>query len=805
MKEFGNSASSSIEYYLHQHRLLQESTGLLSRAPMWEPRTFEVPIGGHAAGHPFMLTALPDVADAQGRPCSLIVGQAEGDTDSYYAWLRPKDQLTEFSEPTKLHKRSDGLYELNCNGMKMVGDKFLYNHQSRAVADYAAALAQHAEEDANTTSREVVAFATGTGKSYIVGHAIKAMGQEGVVVVPEDLGKQILKELKEVMPETDIRAGSDFPTARPPKDFKGIVVLEEGQELDRFMGYESHPGWLCSGAPKFIAIDEAHELTMRFKPDAPAPGRYKLERLAKHNHIMAVTATPNEELFEAMGIAHRAPASVMTMYDATHRLRDRAFRPLSLEMRQVGAPRSVHDLSAQERERINLENEPAMRFEALAGYFGRDEYAGPDYYINPSMDAWEQRTDSAGRFEPASKHFSKAKINNDTIDSSMAGLVSVSPKSGSDAEQKGTAIIRSMKANLVRSCAHKHIAFSVRPSLMKNLAQDLQDIHDRQYADMEALRKEVWLRRAQSSIAEYIREYRREFGLTNTLEAFLSTHELGILAIRGENLAKSVKNQADYRAAIRSIVPDDFRSVLPGALFDELIKSETDIDLSAEARSAAATSMRSAALQQVAVAELHISKQQARSLALSGKIEAELAAHSIDFSNLDTDQPQYYALALVHERGKEVIYNGHTRTTLTADDLMQLVGEGKVMHVADTTHKFVTGFSDKDVMATTRIIENLGDYTVRATQILGRPIRDKNGIASLHEIVGPCVNLAGKLGIDRHFSCYDVISENFLERSRQYERNFVHQGRELWAPSTAHTATVTAGAPGVAHDHGAGR
>ncbi len=791
MENNGATYSAQIGNYLDLHMLMQVTDRALSTAvdTLWQSYDLaqthlKIPDGVTK----LQFISCRDVDDAFGHLHSIVIGRDPANDGCYYVWnSRPgSSEIDAHAAPVVITRRHDGVLEMPYGTLRIGNDRFLYNHQAKAIADYADALAHHASADAGRTTREVVAFATGTGKSYIVGHALKALGGSGVAIVPKGLGKQAVGELKEVMADRDIIsgaaiAGNTEDVKRQLAGFQGIIVIEE-QDLSRFMGQSHAPGWLCTEPRKFVSIDEAHEFTIRYNPDQPAPGMHVLQRLAAHNHVMAVTATPNEDLYRALGIEGRGPASSMNMFDAMHRLPNRAFRPLTLERVQVATPHDVHALNANEREAVNAAAEPAMRFAALAGYFGRDEFKGPDYFLSAEDQLWHKRADSAKRFHSAS---SIRQTLEDT------GQLILKPAFVQQGKQQAisVAIIEAMKLNHVRYSQHKHIMFAVRPELVRNLACDLQAICDGNYPQIDALKQQVWQQRAQSAIAEFIREYRREYGgIPHQLSMFLENHDLAILAIRGENLAASTTNQEAYRAAMRRIDPEAFKAVLPAQLYDAFIGTVDGVDITREARDAAHHTARETALRAIAVDALRISPKRARELARSGALRKQLKETGIDPREADAAAPAYYALAIVKEQGQEVVYDGHgQRTDLTAKEVDHLVRSGRVMHVADT-HHFVTGFSDPDVMMTTRAIENLGDYTVRATQILGRPIREKDGVAALHELVGPCVNMRGILGVDRHFSCYDVVAPDYFTRSAAYERGYISAGRALWQPPVQQTA-----------------
>ena len=779
--------AQNLDTYLHLHTLMQGFDKALARTKAgtkWSPLTEENNHGGlEGDGLPknFEIETA-EFRDVNGNERSVVLGRADADATEYYVWINEPPASRVAGHATIVHrdpiKRKFYAEHL---GMRIYNDRFMYDHQNGAVTEYAHEL--H-EPSAHTTSREVAVFATGTGKSYIIAHALKGLGGKGVVIVPSGMSKQMCADIKDVIPDHDIQNGTKIKGKADAikaklADFNGIIVIE-ADDLARFMGTDSNPGWLSSVAPNHVCIDEAHEFTISSTPGEQPAGIEKLERIAAHNNVLAVTATPNDALYDALGIADHEPAVSMTMYDAQHRLKDRAFRPLALELMQVGTPQSIKETTAEQREKINMTNEPAMRFEALAGYFGRDEYTAPDYCRPDPNAGWVKRSDWDERYLSA----------HSTLESNAERYRALpEPPSGTNAHANAT--IEAMEHNRVRYSQHANIAFAVRNALVKNLAHDYQSIHDGDYANLDALNQVVWKRRAQSAIAQYIKVYARDFGLPESFEDILNVQKLNILKISDKALLDG-DNQQLYQEALRRIDPEMFRAELP-LLFERLIGKPEDIDLAHEARDAAKAEACASQLRQFAAKELNISIKEARRLHITGQLESRLQQEGIKPPKFEPHL-KYYALAITGNDPKTAkVYDPKTgeQLLLTGDDVTAMVRNGEVMHAVNN-HLFTTGFSDPDVMMSQRIIENNGDYIVRGTQILGRPIREKDGVAALQEIVGPCINLHGELGVDRHFSCYDVTSKHYLERVKEFSGNWQSEGQQLWRPSTAITGHALA-------------
>lgn len=775
--------ATRISNYLEKHSLMQGFDRGLARLNELSWQGVTPPFGGLALPEDAANLEIAPLSfqDSLGQARSCIIGRTNDSGNLYYVWLSVPPSTRVGSHPTIVRKGENGKFYAENSGVPIYNDRFMYDHQARALHSYGHALAQNGSEQ---TSRQVTVFATGTGKSYIIAHTLKATGGQGVVIAPKGLGEQIRKDIAEVIPPINaIQSGADYKNesvddiVKKLQGFKGILVIE-AQDIEHFIGNAQHPGWLCQGDKKHVLIDEAHEFTVKTEPDKPASGAQFLSTIAAHNDVLAITATPNQELYDVLGIKDKKPTISMTMYDAMHRLAERPFRPLSLELTQVGTPRLVEDTSPEDREKVQKENEPAMRLEALAGYFGREEYVAPDYFRTEGGN-WQPRIDNSIRCKSAIGVLQQRQALSDVL-----------PTPNNEADTRAESIIEAMQHNRIRYAKHKNIAFAVRGELVKNLAHDFQAIHDGRFEGIASLTKEVWKRRAQSAIAAYIQTYARDFGLPESLEYFLSERNLNILRIRDQDLS-DVKEKETYQKAIRSIDPELFKAHMP-LLFQKIIGTPEQINLQQEAAQAAKDSARSAALRLRAEESLGISSKEARRLDVAGKLETRLDQAGIDLSEI-TDQPSYYAVAVVRNSvGADEVYDAKTNKKLdiTGDGVAAMVRAGKVMHVVNN-YRFTTGFSDPDVMMTQRIIENNGDHIERATQILGRPIREKDGVAALHEIVGPFVSLNGTLGVDRHFSGYDVIAYNYLERVEEFERNWQARGCRLWQPTTHIPATHT--------------
>lgn len=776
--------AATINAYLESHSVMQGFDHALAQLGnhAWQRRNLDTLGLETGDGTKEVLIARAPYTDPFGAARIMLVGHKPGDSLHYYVWMDKGGDKVE-AQAHQVIRAKNGRFYSECNGQRIYNDRFMYDHQARAVASYGKALAGNGT---HATSREVTVFATGTGKSYIIAHTLKAMGAHGVVITSPGLGEQMRKDLAEVMPAPAcIRTcaeveGDAAQVARRLLGFKGILVIESDQ-LERFVGTPTRPGWLVTGERKHVSIDEAHEFTASPHSDA---GAKLLARIAAHNDVLAITATPNPELYEALGIEDAEPAISMTMCDAMLRLPERPFRPLALEMVRVGEPRDIRAATAAEREQVQHENEPGMRREALAGYFGRDEYMAPDFYREWGSQP-KPRGDNAQRC-----------INAQDTRDMLQSLYSAVPRQHDAARISEMAIVETLERNRIRYAGHKNIAFAVRNELVKNLAQDYQAVHDGTYKDIDALTRDVWLRRAQSAIAAYIQTSRRldGIGLPEPLELFLRGKRLKILGIRDENML-NIEDAKSYREAVRRIDPEDFRPLMP-MLFERIIKTPADIDLAAEARAAAEATASSAALRETAVAQLHISSKEARRLEKEGKLRERLQERGIDTAGIKA-APRYYALAVIGDvPGEEKVFDMATGTQLacSGDDVAGMVRKGEVMHVVNN-YRFTTGFSDPDVMMTQRVVENVGDHIVRATQILGRPIREKDGIAAIQEIVGPYINTdieKGTLGIDRHFSCYDVVDDHYLDRVHAFMQHWRGEGRELWQPSTRLQGTIRA-------------
>lgn len=768
--------STSIQQYLEAHTLMQGFDRGLARLNELSWRIITPPFGGLniPEGVAQLKIAPLHFQDSLGQDRSCIIGYADGSDTHYYVWLSPTTSGRVNPDFTVVRKGKNGKFYAENHGIPIYNDRFMYDHQARALHSYAQALL---ESNGEQTSRQVTVFATGTGKSYIIAHTLKATGGNGVVIAPKGLGEQIRKDIAEVIPPIGaIKSGADYHDQSPSQiaksleHFSGIIVIE-AQDIEHFIGSAQQPGWLSKGSKKHVLIDEAHEFTAKTLSSGEAAGASFLRNLAHHNDVLAITATPNADLYEALGIENKKPTISMTMYDAMHRLPERPFRPLSLELTQVGNPVSAAAHTPEQREQIQQHNEPAMRFEALAGYFGREEYTAPDYY-RPEGKRWQPRIDNTKRYQSAI-----------SLQQGREELNAIIPSPNNETDTNAESVIEAIRHNRIRYGRHKNIAFAVRGELVRNLARDFQAIHDGTFGDIDALTQEVWKRRAQSAIAAYIQTYARDFGLPESLEMLLACQKANILRVRDENLS-DVENKEAFQKAVRSIDPEAFRNHMP-LLFREIIGTPGSINLQREAMQAARDTAHAAALRMDAEKLLHISSKEARRLNVAGKLEARL--HQAGFpARAAAGAPEYYALAVIRSsEGTDEVYDTKTnqKLSLTADDVADMVRAGKVMHVVNN-YRFTTGFSDPDVMMTQRIIENIGNHIERATQILGRPIREKDGVAALHEIVGPLIDLHGTRGIDRHFSCYDVVAPDYLSRVTEFEANWQLKGHQLWQPST---------------------
>lgn len=764
--------AASIDRYMHLHSLMQGFDHVIAMKDSrhWNIESpaalgLQLPEGEQTER---LALSSDHFTDSLGHRRTILVGHALGDERRFYVWISERGEERVVPQPIAVECDANGKYYVPHGDVRIHNDRFMYDHQARAVASYGQALSEPRE---HATSREVTVFATGTGKSYIIAHTLKATGGDGVVIVPDGLGGQIAREIAEVIPPSQkpIHLASEYVgrngTLRSEPSEQGILVMEE-RDMKAFIGTAQKPGWLCRGRRKFVQIDEAHEF-------AEHGGAKNLSAIAAHNDVLAITATPSKELYEALGIEAR-PAISMTMYDAMHRLPERPFRPLALNMVQVGEPQDIAQHSAESREQIQHKNEAAVRREALAGYFGRDEYVAPDHYRVDGRP-WQTRADNAQRYATAEAAYDAQLRFNAAVPT---------PKDTSDSYSES--IASAMERNRVRYSQHKNISFAVRGGLVRHLASDFQAIHDGTYEDMDGLTQDVWKRRAQRAVAEYIRMVGRsdEFGPSEALEKILKRGDLEILRIRDSNLYDA-DTQQKYRRAVNAIEPEQFRSVIPAAVYDRLIGAPAEIDLQAEAQEAAKRTDYAAQLRRTAEDALHISAKEARRLDLDGKLEARLLAEGIELPS-GTERSHYYALAVTGDvPGEEKVFDPLTgaQLPLNGDDVAQMVRDGRVVHVV-SNYRLTTGFSDPDVMMTQRIIENVGDHVVRATQILGRPIREKDGVAAIHEIVGPFVNLEGQRGADRHFSCFDVISQEYLDHARNFGANWEQKGRHLWVPPT---------------------
>lgn len=752
-----------------------------------------------AAGSNDFYTKAFRFTDTLGKERTVIAAR---DAQQIYIWLsKTNESKVEPSHYCLQYDPAHGRYSLPFGEQQIYNNFFPYPHQAHVIDAYLRKYAASAQ--VGEPSHEIGISATGTGKSHIVAHVLKGLGGVGVVIAPKNLGGQIAKDLREVMPspsrieEAKKLEGSGNLLAQQLRGFQGVLVIEES-DLHRFIGSPQAPGWLCSAPRKHVCIDEAHEFTMGGDGTCEAPGVAILQRIAASNDVLAVTATPTNKLYEALSIPVNQPAFSMTMYDAMHVLPERPFRPLALEMKQVGQPVEVGKLSEGDREQLLQQTEPTMRKEVLAGYFGREEYIAPDYY-HPLDKKPCLRTDVSQRYASLKDGLASGKAFYQAV-----------PNAPETVNLVPSAIVEAMKKNRVRYSTRKHIGFAIRPELLQHVTEDLQAIHEGSY-DISALREltqEVWKRRAQSAIAEYIRMYASEehdHALPAAIREIINRPPLDALDIRDDRLSDVVQQQK-YNETIRKIDPEMFRRYMP-ELFQEIIGKVEDIDLTQDARQAALNEAQTHIRRKQAEKLLGISDKAARELDLSGELFSKVEQSGKSFESEEgaaiaaalDKLPTYYAVnTLKQTDGSVKAYywkngekrelpflqipdnqTGGLRTLSAAETVTYLVRAGRIMHVMDN-YELTTGFSDPDVMITTRIVERIGDHLVRATQILGRPIRAKDSVAAVNELVSPLINLQGERGVDRHFSCYDVVAKDYLNRCSQFLENWKTKGQNLW-------------------------
>lgn len=196
-----------------------------------------------------------------------------------------------------------------------ISDHFTpYMHQLNAILAYGESLKVSGDK-----GDALIVFATGTGKTFIMGHAAKSLG-EGIILVPNDIDAvKVQSDFHDfIMNDEYCAVASSCPAGQEDNFLKtNPFAVVNHQELNRFLPYMKD---------RNVFADEAQQIDPKI-----------IKELKDKSYLMAVTATPTKELLDIFG---RATCEV-TLYTAMNELE--AFRLIRTDAVQISLPGGLNE------------------------------------------------------------------------------------------------------------------------------------------------------------------------------------------------------------------------------------------------------------------------------------------------------------------------------------------------------------------------------------------------------------------------------------------------------------------------------
>ncbi len=579
-------------------------------------------------------------------------------------------------------------------------------------------------------------IATGTGKSFAIGHALNANGAEGVIVTANaTLAQQLADDCKKCgIAESRLRSGAaadallKTPEAIGDRSNHPVLILT----------FDQLPKFLPHLHGQLVCIDEPHELERR------EDGLAMLERLCDQNpNFFALTATPTEELTQRLG----ASIYECNLYKA---VKEKRFRGLHVRTDQISAhpqdqaklgewPKGAQSWNVRHAHEnaMNRKAEPEFIYKALLGYFGSDEYIAPH---------------ERGYTAPSADH----------------------------------APVQAVARNRVRFAGRKNIAFTVQPELAENLARAYQQLFDEGRVTVggkdttDMLCAQVTQARNDAAIAALQTMQERMHQPIDADTARARCEAAGLLSnpLSGADLQREAQ-EALKQQLCNSINREYLAYALgntPGMTRQALLQNH--LPLSDRQR---LDSLRDTGkLEHDFTFEIERrggSRELARQLWLKVKDRELLALRPEDIDLTDFPEARY----------TQTITNHTAAPDQRMMAMKQQLDRGLVVHTINN-HQFESGLNDPDIYMTQRLIENVGPYVVRATQIAGRPLRANDGIALVQDIVGPTLKTNGTPGKDSPFlTGRDVFASDYASRACDFEAEFAraHAANPRYKPAAA--------------------
>ncbi len=625
--------------------------------------------------------------------------------------------LRSFGQKVHIEKDGDHYASKTKHDITVSSKASLYPQQTHGIHS-------HKQHEKTHDKEQLLVYATGTGKSFVIVTPAIAQG-EGIYVVPDaTMAKQLkddIKFLDEDLKEGDIRTSLSASKGQEAEhlDAKHLIITKD--DLERFTPHLQD---------KTLYLDEAHLI---------APDTIN-QLLEQDNTVLAVTATPTRELNEIFGEA----IAEINMNFALEELK--AFRKIETDL-------IIHAADSNVEDRV---------LDLLADYYGKVTFLQED-------NLSEEAAKNGGKPRFLDLHDAK----------DMPEFSTLGPTQLIDAVVEHNELRRSETMNM---------AFSKSPELIDALTKGYQGVFDGTYERMDEL-------------AERVTEQRTEMRIKETLK--LETELLH------PDASPYVPNNIDLDS------PDTQKH------FAHLIEKSTVTaeDLQDEAQTTLKQQIANNINRQtIGLLRENTPTNEMRKMEINGQLEdlldrfsgtpdprdtrAQRVQHTMEAR--DDDSPFTHIAALLEPATKkddilaDIENKDYSSLLLKADDidlsrvpdavyaahvpeddeekaseLAERFKQGKITHLVNDS-KLVAGFSNPDVMSVQRNVDTiLEDAVTRATQMLGRPIRAKDGVAFASEHVSENFDMdIGELGADRPFTFDDVLAPDFLDRAQEYMENY---------------------------------
>ncbi len=691
-------------------------------------------------------------------------------------------------------------------------DKMMWDIQLLAIHARGMNLQDHPRQ-----SNELIVYATGTGKSFVILNAIKAEGKKGTIITKDvSLADGLAREIEGFMDDTAVtqsyelretlkeqlgeplfiqdRLAQDLPPLLGAEQRRIVqAAIEDAQEAGILIICKDDLEWLGEFVQdQHVFIDEAHELAYD-----------DLEYIAGRNDVLAITATPTQELIELFG----DPVVEINMWMALNKLK--AFRQFDVGQSQPLPFDPDYDTktATPEQEEEDLQ---AYVFETLAGYFGSvtSEQPGDWEHVYPHDLPLE---DPHEQLMAAMRHNqiyhsqqglgAAFAIRPDivrTIASTLQDGIFETNRVVINGWDRTDEMLDEIYARRVVSALSEYYAFGFDHAktqeaqewyftALKELKTLDGTVHQLNDATYDAYRQEPFSpSQTPASLAVYLGDLETAFGADTTMleEGGVITSrdnidlqqgahhalkhslalEISILALHeATGLAKK-----EIRRQMHALQRDDEGTVIlnDNTGHARCQAEEMDVDPAAYARALKKI------LQRYGMGTRQASAYTDRLMGGMGGDWRPLTPEDIDLSRFPNAE---YAMSVEDEtyEGKAI----DQRTKEISDNLFL----GQTVF-ATNNYQFVTGFSHPELNYETRIVEHVGDHVIRATQMLGRIIREKFGRGQAREILGRMVNPLGELGLNKLLSFIDIMGPDYGELATLYNANLPEERRDRPTP-----------------------